>query len=331
MKYYVRVIMQKISVIIPAYNVERVISKTIENVLSQNFPEKNFEVIVVNDGSTDDTKKVVSGFKEVRLVNIKHGGAGKARNAGAKKARGSIFAFTDAGCVPDKHWLEYLVGHFDDPEVSGVGGSYKTLNKESWVARFVGYEIEQRHQKMKGNIDFVGTYSCAYRKSAFKNLGGFSESYRNVADAEDADFSFRMKKKGFKIIYEPKASVSGDHPDSLLKYLLKKKKRAYWKVLLYKKHPEKTLENSYTPKTLFPQIILTILFIFSGMLSLLSLNFVYLSLISLITSLLLNIDFYKFVWKKEKRIAFISPFIFFLRNIFSLVGISQGIVHFFLN
>ena len=209
------------------------------------------------------------------------------------------------------------------------------MNKKSLIARFFGYEIEHRHEKMKNlkEIDFVGTYNCAYRKSVFMKLNGFSESFghkkKGVANAEDPELSFRVKKMGYKIIFQPKAIVLGDHPNNLWKYLMKKKSRAYWKVLLYKKHPVKTFGDAYTPKTLFPQIILTGLFMTFIFLSLLNFKFIYLSLISLFLSLILNFDFYRFVWNKEKIITFLSPILFLLRNLFSIFGIIKGIIDFF--
>ncbi len=326
---------KKISVIIPAYNAEEIISRTIKAVTSQKFPPKDYEIIVVNDGSTDNTKRIVSRFKNVKLVNIVHGGAAKARNSGVINAKGNIVAFTDAGCIPKKNWIKELMKPYKDENIVGVAGTYDTLNKESLIARFFGYEIEQRHKKMKKlkEIDFVGTYNCAYRRSIFMELNGFSESFghkkKAVANAEDPEFSFRMKKKGYKIVFQPKAIVSGDHPDTLWKYLMKKKSRAYWKVLLYKKHPLKTFGDAYTPKTLFPQIFLTGLFMAFIFLSVFELKLFYLSLISLFLSLALNLNFYRFVWKKEKKVALFSPVIFLLRNIFSAFGIAHGIIDFF--
>jgi cellulose synthase/poly-beta-1,6-N-acetylglucosamine synthase-like glycosyltransferase len=315
----------QVSVIIPAYNTEKTISKTLQAVLSQDFPKNQFEVLVVDDGSTDNTKKIVSKFKRVKLISIRHSGPAKARNTGAKLAKGEIIVFTDSDCIPKKNWLKSLVLPFKDKDIVCVAGSYATLNKNKLIARFIGFEIEYRHQKMKKfkTIDFVGSYNCAYKKFIFKKFHGFDESFI-VASGEDTELSYRIKDAGYKVIFKPKAMVFHPHPDNLLTYIKQKYNRAFWKVLLYKKHPKKMFGDRYTPRTLFPQILLSGLGILSLILSVFSAIFVYLFGLLIILSLLLDVEFYTFLWKKDKSLFFLSPLIIFLRNCFSLVAIFHG-------
>lgn len=299
--------------------------------MDQNFNKRNYEIIVVDDGSTDDTKEIVSKFKKAHYFKIKHGGPSKARNFGVKKSSGDIVVFTDAGCVPKKNWLMSILKPFEDNSIHGVSGTYETLNKESWIARFVGFEIDQRHEKMKKleSIDFIGTYSCAYRKKTFLKFGGFSTSFTS-ANAEDPDFSYRLSKAGYKLVFEPKAIVLGDHPESLWKYLIKKKSRAYWKVMLFKRNPEKTFGDSYTPRHLMPQILFTGIFLSTLLISIVVPYFLFLSLISFFISISLNMNFYKFLFKKEKKLILPSFAVFTLRNIFSVLGIIHGLIDFLL-
>jgi len=319
----------KITVIIPAYNAEKTIKKTLDAVLSQDLSKNRFEIIVVNDGSTDNTKKIVSKFKKVKLVSIKHSGPAVARNRGAKVAKGEIIAFTDADCVPKNDWLKNLISPFKKSETVGVAGTYETLNKNQFMARFIGYEIEQRHESMKklASIDFVGTYNCAYRKSIFRKIYGFDESFL-VASGEDPELSFRMKKAGHKIVFRPKAIVLHSHPDTLKKYLKQKYNRAFWKVFLYKRHPKKVFGDVYTPKTLLPQIFFTGLALLSLLLTFVYSWIIYFFLIFILLSLFMNYNFYRFVLKKERSILLFSPIIFLLRNIISLIAILHGILFF---
>lgn len=135
-----------ISIIIPAYNSEKTIGKTIEALLKQDYPKKNYKITIVDDGSNDNTCSVVSKYP-VKLVKIKHSGPAKARNFGVKKSKGSIIVFTDADCVPSENWIKNMVEPFKNPEIVGVSGTYKTSNSNKFMARFSGYEIEQRHEK----------------------------------------------------------------------------------------------------------------------------------------------------------------------------------------
>jgi cellulose synthase/poly-beta-1,6-N-acetylglucosamine synthase-like glycosyltransferase len=319
----------KISVIIPAYNAEETIKKTLKSLLSQNFSRSKYEVIIVDDGSSDKTKEIVSNFKSVKLVSIKHSGPAKARNKGVKISRGKIVVFTDSDCIPKKNWLKTLVDPFNNKDVVCVAGTYETLNKNKIIARFVGYEIKHRHEKMKKNetIDFVGSYNCAYRKSIFKSFKGFDESFV-TASGEDPELSFRLERANYKIVFEPRAIVLHPHTPNIFSYLKKKFNRAFWKVLLYKKHPKKVLGDKYTPKTLFPQIIFTGLSLLFLLLYFLNLRPLYYFLTFLLISLFFKIEFYFFLLRKDKLLLFLSPFIIVSRNIVSIFGIICGIFYF---
>jgi len=319
-----------ISVIIPTYNSEKTIESCLKSLLKQSFPRKNYEIIIVDDGSNDRTLRIVSKYK-VRIFRQKHSGPAVARNMGVKHSKGNIILFTDADCVPDKNWIKRVTEPFKNEQIVGVAGAYKTLNKNKLMARFAGYEIEERHEGMKklDSIDFVGTYNCAYRKSIFSKFGGFDKSF-SEASGEDTELSFRISKAGYKIVFQSKAIVYHLHPDNLVSYLKQKIKRAYWKVLLHMKHTKKVLGDTYTPKTLFPQVLLTGLALIFMLLTFLDIRMILASLFLIFISLLLNVKFYMFVWKRDRLLALLSPFIFLLRNIFSSIAIAYGFFIFLL-
>lgn len=244
----------KASVIIPAYNAENAIGNCLKALGSQT--RRPAEIIVVDDGSSDKTCQVAEAFDGVKVVRQKNRGPASARNKGASNARGDILLFTDADCVPDKRWVENMLKPFSDKDVVGAQGTYKT-KQQSLMARFSQAEIEDRYRMMvkKKSIDFIGTYSAGYRKSVFMKFSGFDESFPK-ASGEDPELSFRMSQRGHGLVFAPSAVVYHTHPDSLGKYLRQKYWRAYWRVLLYKKHPEKAIKDSYTPQTLKLQIAL---------------------------------------------------------------------------
>jgi len=321
-----------ISVIIPAYNSEKTIVSTLKALLKQNYPKKKYEIIVVDDGSADNTVQLASKFP-VKIIKIKHTGPAYARNIGAKKARGSIVLFTDSDCIPSKNWIKNMVEPFKDPEIVGVSGTYKTLNKNKLMARFVGYEIEQRHELMKKSkfIDFIGTFSAGYRRKIFLKFKGFDTRFK-TSSGEDPELSYRIAKSGLKMIFQPKAFVYHPHPENIWKYLKQKYQRAIWRNFMYwEKHREKILSDSYTHRFLLPQIIIsTLLILIFLAMFLLGYKILFLIpsiLISVfIIALFFNLDIIIFIWKKDRNLALLSPIIYFLRNIFVILGIIVGMI-----
>lgn len=321
-----------ISVIIPSYDSEKTIDKTIEALLKQNYP-KNYEIIVVDDGSTDRTEQVVKKFKYVKFVKQKHKGPATARNLGAKLSKGNIILFTDSDCIPDKNWIKNMVEPFKDKEIVGVSGTYKTLNPDKTIARFIAYQIEQRHEKMKARkfINFIGTFSAAYRKKVFLNFGGFDTRFK-TSSGEDPELSYRISDAGLKMFFQPKAFVYHPHPSSLRRYLKQQFLRGVWRNLMYwNKHKKKIFGDSYTPRSLFSQIfifgLVSISFpllIFLNYSLLFSFSLIFLSLF--LVTFFFNIDFYFFLWRKEKKIILLSLILLTMRNLVVLFGIVIGLL-----
>jgi cellulose synthase/poly-beta-1,6-N-acetylglucosamine synthase-like glycosyltransferase len=322
--------MVKVSVIVPAYNAENTISECLSSLLNQNYPKRSYEIIVVDDGSTDSTREVVKKFKGVKLIEQKHKGPAAARNLGAKHAKGNILLFTDADCIPDKDWIRYMVEPFKNKEIVAVQGTYKTLNKESLIARFAGYEIEERHKKMEKQkyIDFVGTFSAGYRKDVFLKFGGFDESFPE-ASGEDPELSFRISKAGYKMVFQPKAFVFHRHPDTLFKFLRQKFSHAYWRVYLYKKHYEKFLKHAYTPKSVYLQIGLLGLACVFLLLSIWRIALLIFGIFLLGISFLLTLPLSIRILKRDKPVGILSPFIIILRDFSSGLGIIFGLIGYF--
>jgi len=245
----------KCSLIIPAYNAEKTISICLESALKQSAPSKSYEIIVVDDGSTDRTPEIVKKFP-VKLIKQKNQGPAVAINNGAKEASGEIVIFTDSDCELHAEFIKNILSPFeDDPEIVGVQGSYKTRQKE-FMAKFVQVEIETRYMRMTRNpiIDFIGTYAAAYKRDIFIRNGCFDTGFP-LASGEDTEFSYKLHEQGYKLVFRPIAFVFHLHPTKLIEYLKIKFFRGYWRIRLYKMHPEKIVKDSYTPQTLKFQVI----------------------------------------------------------------------------
>lgn len=233
-----------ISIIVPVYNRGYKIVYTVDGLFEQKI-DKKYEIIVADDGSTDDTLKHLEYYK-VKVIKLLHEGPAHTRNWGVKYAKGNIVVFTDADCYPEKNWLEEMVKPFNNPEIAGVLGAYKT-KQTSLISRFVQQEIEERYESMKKvkYIDFMGSYSTAYRKQYVN----FDESYPH-ADGEDTALSFKLAKEGKKMVFNPNAIVYHEHISTLKDYLKQKFWRAFWRMKVYKQFKNKRKGDSYTPRSL---------------------------------------------------------------------------------
>ena len=242
------------SLIIPAYNAAGTIVACLAASMRQSIPRDEYEIIVVDDGSTDNTGEAAESFP-VRVIRQTNGGPAAARNHGALLAKGEVLVFTDSDCEPDRDFLKNLLAPFEDPGIMGAQGSYRTAQR-GFVARFCQAEIEIRYARMskREGIDFIGSYAAAYRREAFLECGGFDTSY-TAASGEDTDLSYEMHERGFKLVFRPDAVVFHRHPASLKKYLRTKFYRGYWRVRLYKKHPQKVFKDSYTPQGLKLEVL----------------------------------------------------------------------------
>lgn len=312
-----------ISVIIPALNSASTIEECLEAVTSQKNLDVDYEVIVVDDGSADNTAQLVSRFN-VKLIQQAHAGAGAARNRGVQESNGDIIAFTDADCVVDAEWLHCLTKPFEDKDVVGVRGTYRT-KQSSLVARFVQLEYEHKYRRpsMQGQIDFIDTYSAAYRRDIFLQNEGFDPTYQRL---EDQEFSFRLARKGYKMVYEPTAIVYHYHNTSVKDYFYRKYLIGYWKVHILKNLPEKTFKDSHTPGSQRIQIVLLGLIGLSALFSIFYSQFIWLFLISLILFYSSGLSFLSYIARRDRKVLTISPVLLLIRAISQSLGIAFGIV-----
>ncbi|MCL4294647.1 MAG: glycosyltransferase [Anaerolineae bacterium] len=242
---------RSISVIVPVYNGRQTLPACLRALQHQTCPPN--EVIVVDDGSTDDTA-VIAARAGVTVLSQKNAGPAAARNHGAQAAQGDILLFTDADCVPAPDWVEQMVAPFADPTVAGVKGEYRTRQSEL-VARFVQQEYQDRYDRMMGQsrIDFVDTYAAAYRRDLFLAAGGFDSSFP-TASVEDQEFSFRLAGQGYRLVFAPGAIVYHQHDRTLAEYVQRKFWIGYWKARVTRRYPAKLFRDSHTPQTLKAQM-----------------------------------------------------------------------------
>ncbi len=191
--------------------------------LSIDYPD--YEIIVVDDGSSDKTLEIAKSFSPDRIKIIVSTGKGPsvARNIGVAKSTGEIVAFTDSDCIVDPCWLPELVRVFQMyPEASSVGGKQKVPAGATWFEKkvfefmfSVGFMTDYVHSNIGGEIIAVGhNPSCcsAYRRNDFLMAGGFPE---NLWPGEDVELDYKISSKGGKILWNPAAIVFHHRPGNL--------------------------------------------------------------------------------------------------------------------
>ncbi len=248
------------SVIVPAYQAAAVLPRCLNALQQQAVDRAQYEIIVVDDGSTDRTAEVAEQalrhFPAAQVIRAEHSGPASARNRGAAAAQGDLLLFTDADCEPVPEWIAQFAQAFADPAISGAKGTYGT-RQHSFTARFVQQEYQERYDytRRQTAIDFIDTHSAAYRRTVFLENHGFDTSFPGAV-VEDQEFSFRLAARGHRLIFVPGALVYHQHNTTLLRYFRRKFNIGYWKMYVLKIHPGKAVRDSHTPQVVKVQIVL---------------------------------------------------------------------------
>ncbi len=217
----------KVSIIIPAYNEAKNIKKCLKQVFNSKYPKDLYEVIVVDDGSTDDTIKVVKTFKNVRILQTKHEGKTVALNYGINYAKYDILMLLDADTMLNSEALGKLVAPFKEESVGATIGTYNVSNRTNMLTAFQTIEYSYNNLVRMGfsrlfhdSVWFYGAMSC-YRKSVLENIGYIHSDIL----AEDIDIAIRLQNKGYNIIHVDDAYSTTVVPDTTKGFI---KQRIRW-------------------------------------------------------------------------------------------------------
>ena len=194
-----------VSVIVCSYNGARTLAACLESLGKLNYPA--YEVILVDDGSSDDTAHVAAQFPSVRYIHQANHGLSHARNTGAAAAKGDVFAYTDSDCMVDADWLYYLIGALVSGDYAGVGGPNITPPAQNWIQACVAAAPGgPSHVLLTDTIaEHIPGCNMAFYRWAFDGAGGFDPEYRKAGD--DVDFCWRIQQAGWVIGFSPTAIV----------------------------------------------------------------------------------------------------------------------------
>lgn len=230
-----------ISIVIPALNEADVIQRCLLSVNNLNYPKDLYEVIVVDNGSTDGTQNIalecgalVFEFPDVKI--------GRLRNLGVEQAKGDIIAFVDADCLPPKNWLINALKVLTDSNVGVVGGNIKCPMDASWIEKYWALE--------KGDVftevTTLATGSFIINRSVFDEVGGFNES---LVAGEDTEISQRiLYDTGKKLMLSSECDVIHlGYPKTILSFV----KRQVWQTTDYLNSLKSGLDKTFILTALF--------------------------------------------------------------------------------
>jgi O-antigen biosynthesis protein len=235
--YYPLARYPKVSVVVASYNGDRTLRSCLDSLKRLNYPD--YEVILVDDGSTDTTPQIAAMFPNV--CSIRHEtnlGLSVARNTGIIAATGEVVAFTDSDCRADQDWLYYLIGDLLDSEFAGIGGPNLLPPEDSAVATAVMVSPGGPAHVMLTDrqAEHIPGCNMAFYKWALEEIGGFDPIYTKAGD--DVDVCWRLQQAGCKIGFSPSGFVWHYRRSTIRAYLKQQQGYGEAEALLVRKHPE---------------------------------------------------------------------------------------------
>lgn len=238
----------KVSVLIPAWNEDVGILKTLNSVINTDYPE--LEIIVINDGSTDNTHQLVTNFIQdyeqdhhqsnatiIKYLKLPNGGKAKALNQGLRLATGEIVITVDADSVMDKKMIANMVKRFTDKKVAAVAGNVVVGNRKKPIELLQQLEYLhgfwfKRADSTFNSVHIIGGAAAAYRKDVLEEVGGFDEDIIT----EDVELSVRLLAQGYATRYAADAVVYTEGPSEWKCLCSQRLRWKFGRLLTYIKH-----------------------------------------------------------------------------------------------
>jgi cellulose synthase/poly-beta-1,6-N-acetylglucosamine synthase-like glycosyltransferase/spore germination protein YaaH/peptidoglycan/xylan/chitin deacetylase (PgdA/CDA1 family) len=238
-----------VSVVLAAYNEEKVIRRTVESILSSDY--EGLQVVVVDDGSKDRTLEVLreafGGNPQVKILTQPNGGKSSALNHAIGHATHEILVAVDADTLFGKNTIADLVRHFHNTNVGAVSGNAKVGNRQRWITKFqsieyvYGFNLDRRALDLVNAITVVPGAVGAWRKSLIIGLGGFGHETL----AEDTDLTLAIRRLGYEIRYEEKAIAYTEAPEDVRSLAKQRFRWAYGTLQAAWKHRDATFNPKY--------------------------------------------------------------------------------------
>ena len=207
------------SIVVPTFGRPGALAGCLAAIERVDYPRGDFEVIVVDDGTPEPVEASADGVA-LRVVRLPHGGPARARNRGVAVARGRYVAFTDDDCAPARDWLTALEAALAGGAAAVAGRSSNALpdNTCASAGQALLDHLHRYYNRDPADARFATSNNLAVERATLLSVGGFDESFRHAA-GEDRELVHRLRARGHRIAYEPRALVRHSHRQDL---------RAYW-------------------------------------------------------------------------------------------------------
>lgn len=230
----------QVSVVVCVYNGRRTIRQCLDSLLRLNYP--NYEIVVVDDGSTDGTSEILEEFShrpKVRIIRTENRGLSRARNTGMEAARGEIVAYIDSDAYADPEWLSYLARDFQRSDFAAIGGPNIPPRGDGLVSDCVASAPGGPVHVLLSDTEAEHIPGCnmAFRRDRLAEIGGFDAQFRVAGD--DVDVCWRIHKRGWRIGFSPSAVVWHHYRSDIRSYWRQQKGYGRAETLLEQKWPEK--------------------------------------------------------------------------------------------
>ena len=241
------------SVIVPTYNRIELLKKTLESLFRQNF--KDYEVVVVNDGSSDKTHEYLSRLSETsHFKYFRHANSGLAatRQAGLLHAAGEYIAFTDDDCIVPSDWLQKFHDIFQQHGIAGVGGSTVTGNPSNPFAQasdMINNYFKSAMNGAENEIPFLTGNNVAYTHASLEKVGGPDERFR--MGAEDRDLLFRVVQSGGRMIYDQSIVVTHYNDADFIRFVKHQFEFGKGSYLYYASHSRSAKKPARIPARVY--------------------------------------------------------------------------------
>lgn len=210
----------QISVIICTYDRKELLNSTLDSLGKQNFPLESFEVIIVDDGSSDGTEELCNSFKRTFLnfkyVKSRHSGLSHSRNIGIQHAQGNFILFTDDDCIVDKNWIKNFALNHGNKDI--ISGAINFDSRNYWsISHHISQFSNMLPRKRSGKTKFLAGANMGIKKGVFETIKWFDEKFER---AQDMEFGVRAQKYGHMIYFEPRSIVRHHPPVRCLRDIL---------------------------------------------------------------------------------------------------------------
>jgi len=226
-----------VTILIPIKNVAKYIKECLDALLNQTYPKEKYEIWLLDNNSDDGTLEIVANYPKDKVKIIQTGidSPPIKYNRILPQIKSEVVGLVDGDAIVDKEWLSKTIEPLDDPKVAGACGVILTANKDKLIPRIIGYELQNRYEKMPREIKRAATMHIVYKKRVIEEIGGFNE---NLKTGYDAEIGHRINNAGYKIIFVPEAKVWHNHRETLRAFFKQQYEYGKFAILRYLKMPK---------------------------------------------------------------------------------------------